>query len=217
MAGAPQAAPWLQMKLLPDHALPPMFCSCVVDKPMEVERVVHVSAAASLRVCWAALSLTALSAMPFPVLAHVPVHVIAARRSAPAGHTADLRPLTCAAHLQQTVEWDLLLFFASMFAMIEASAGKLRGRFELRRGGVWLTWRRCHALRTPCPLNSTLALHAELLAPLAFAEIGMIGMIAGWLEDAIRAVPEGSRTIVAIQARAGAGRCCCSRAASQLC
>jgi Na+/H+ antiporter NhaD/arsenite permease-like protein len=65
---------------------------CVVDKPMEVERVVH------------------------------------------------------------TVEWDMLLFFASMFVMIEASA-----------------------------------------------EIGMINMIAGWLEDAITAVPEGSRTIVAIQ------------------
>lgn len=27
----------------------------------------------------------------------------------------------------------------------------------------------------------------------------MIGMIAGWLEDAIRATPEGARTIVAIQ------------------
>ena len=29
----------------------------------------------------------------------------------------------------------------------------------------------------------------------------MIGMIAGWLEDAIVSVPEGSRTIVAIQVR----------------
>lgn len=33
----------------------------------------------------------------------------------------------------------------------------------------------------------------------AAAEIGMIGMIGGWLESAIRATPEGSRTIVAIQ------------------
>lgn len=37
----------------------------------------------------------------------------------------------------------------------------------------------------------------------AAAEIGMINMIGGWLESAIRATPEGSRTIVAIQARAG--------------
>ena len=52
----------------------------------------------------------------------------------------------------QTVEWDMLLFFAAMFVMIEASA-----------------------------------------------EVGMIGMIGGWLESAIRATPEGSRLIVAIQ------------------
>eukprot|EP00887_Chlorella_sp_A99_P000899 scaffold5.g899.t1 len=52
----------------------------------------------------------------------------------------------------RSVEWDMLLFFAAMFVMIEASA-----------------------------------------------EIGMIDMIGGWLESAIRAAPEGSRTIVAIQ------------------
>lgn len=51
-----------------------------------------------------------------------------------------------------TVEWDMLLFFAAMFIMIEASA-----------------------------------------------EIGMISMIGGWLESAIRATPPASRTIVAIQ------------------
>ncbi|KAL4423292.1 hypothetical protein ABPG77_004561 [Micractinium sp. CCAP 211/92] len=51
-----------------------------------------------------------------------------------------------------TVEWDMLLFFASMFVMIEASA-----------------------------------------------EVGMISMIAGWLESAIEAAPEGSRLIIAIQ------------------
>ncbi|KAL4436773.1 hypothetical protein ABPG75_003912 [Micractinium tetrahymenae] len=51
-----------------------------------------------------------------------------------------------------TVEWDMLLFFASMFVMIEASA-----------------------------------------------EVGMISMIAGWLETAIKAAPEGSRLIIAIQ------------------
>ena len=65
--------------------------------------------------------------------------------------------------------------------------------------------------------TSTITLPAKLLASPAIAEVGMIGMIAGWLEDAIRAVPEGSRTIVAIQVRAGAGRCCCSRATWQLC
>ena len=52
----------------------------------------------------------------------------------------------------QTVEWDMLLFFAAMFVMIEASVS-----------------------------------------------VGMIGMIGGWLESAIRATPESSRTIVAIQ------------------
>ena len=46
----------------------------------------------------------------------------------------------------------MLLFFAAMFVMIEASA-----------------------------------------------EVGMISMIGGWLESAIRATPEGSRLIVAIQ------------------
>lgn len=51
-----------------------------------------------------------------------------------------------------TVEWDMLLFFASMFVMIEASA-----------------------------------------------EVGMISMIAGWLESAIKSAPEGSRLIIAIQ------------------
>lgn len=62
----------------------------------------------------------------------------------------NLNRLLCLA--PQTVEWDMLLFFAAMFVMIEASV-----------------------------------------------EVGMIGMIGGWLESAIRATPEGSRLIVAIQ------------------
>ncbi|GBF88485.1 hypothetical protein Rsub_01198 [Raphidocelis subcapitata] len=50
------------------------------------------------------------------------------------------------------VEWDMLLFFAAQFVMVEAAA-----------------------------------------------EIGMIDMLAGWLEAAIRAAPPASRTIVAIE------------------
>lgn len=52
----------------------------------------------------------------------------------------------------QSVEWDMLLFFAAQFVMVEAAA-----------------------------------------------EVGMIDMIGGWLENIIRAAPAASRTLVAVE------------------
>lgn len=47
--------------------------------------------------------------------------------------------------------------------------------------------------------SANLTFFSLILFLLLHAEVGMISMVAGWLESAIRAAPEGSRTLVAVQ------------------
>lgn len=105
--------------------------------------------------------------------------------------------------VMHSVEWDMLLFFAAQFVMVEVSLSKCTcmpaclhhepPNVSFQRLFSHRHFQTKRALLHPSPAHTYTAHTRIIKIKQAAAEVGLINMIGGWLEAAIRAAPPASR------------------------